>query len=182
MGERKEPDAYSHAGVARQSEQALCRGRRYNRQERVEVIVRIVAKLADVDPRAMHGDGRTKPIVEARFAARWLARMHCPEMSGAKLARMIANADHTTFRHAIIRTKEFMADPQHPVSILIAAAAPIVDEALRYLAEVGNLHRPDIQPVKPVAPVMEAPSDLVRASIGYVHPKDGAIIMHPWSV
>lgn len=180
VDESARTDGSPHASMAGKGAQAHGKDarRQYTRQDRVAVIVAIVAREAGVDPRAVHGQTRAIPVVRARLAARWLARLYCPELSAVKLGKLIADADHTTVLHSIQRVRGLLSDRDHPVSAMIARCDSLVADALVDLDAAGVI---EVDPKKPEPAPEPKRAPPAKLPNGYVR-EDGAIIMHPWAV
>ncbi len=75
------------------------------------VIQRHVALAFELPPREMTSDRRSRPIVEARHIAMWLA-VEMTDTSLVQIGRAFGNRDHTTVMHALEKAQALLNQRQ----------------------------------------------------------------------
>lgn len=65
-----------------------------------------VARAFGLEPHALVGQARRKPVVVARHAAVWALKMRWPKLSYPQIGKMLGGRDHSTLIHAFRQTEE----------------------------------------------------------------------------
>ncbi len=73
----------------------------------IDLILSIVAESTGVSVTEITGDKRTRPVVESRHLAMYLAR-ELTDASLPKIGERIGNRDHTTVLHAVDKIAKLM--------------------------------------------------------------------------
>lgn len=143
----------------------------FTRAERIACITYLVAKAVGIAPSDIRVKRRFNRLVWARNAIRYLAKVHCPNLSLVYIGHRTGHVHHSTVIYSL---RLLQNDASHPSWAIIRDVEEAVMSAIAHL-DSGR-------PLVLDPPVTPAPNYMpIKPAFGYID-EDGGIIIHDWAV